>query len=255
MTRILIIDDDEQALHTLSNALQNEGYHVFTAQSGQAGLNVVRKQFLDLVILNLVLPKLDGFEACLRLQELGIQSILTLGPGNNDRYVVKALELGADDYLPRPVEVPVLLTKVRTLMRRNGQPMPVKPPSYNDGKLLIDLDSRRVEVQGNPVKLTRTEFRLLSILLRRVGRVVTHEDLIREVWGTEKEVSLGSLKLYIHYLRQKIEDDPKEPYYLLAEWGIGYRLRRSKSEAASQPPAKNGHKPSLPLYRASMAST
>jgi two-component system KDP operon response regulator KdpE len=167
--------------------------------------------------------------------------------------VVKSLEMGADDYLPKPVEVPILLAKIRMLMRRNNQHIPSKPPTYDDGKLLIDLDKRRVELDSRPVKLTRTEFRLLSILLHRVGRVVTHEDLIREVWGTEKETSLGSLKLYIHYLRQKIEDHPKQPYYLLAEWGIGYRLRKPNQEPVRQPSQETGRS-SVSVYQ-SLVST
>jgi two-component system KDP operon response regulator KdpE len=143
--------------------------------------------------------------------------------------------MGADDYLRQPIEMPVLLAKIRTLMRRNNRQASTQVTFYNDGELLIDLDNRRVEMRGEPVKLTPTEFRLLSILLRKVGRVVAHEELIKEVWGTEKDVSLGSLKLYIHYLRQKIEDRPRKPHYLLAEWGIGYRLREAKPDQASQP--------------------
>jgi two-component system KDP operon response regulator KdpE len=141
--------------------------------------------------------------------------------------------MGADDYLPKPIEVPILLAKIRMLMRRiNKRQAFVNAPAYDDGRLMIDLNSRRVELRGKTVNLTRTEFHLLSILLRKVGHVVAHEDLIKEVWGTEKETSLGSLKLYIHYLRQKIEDHPKKPYYLLAEWGTGYRLRKPQQTAS-----------------------
>lgn len=230
MARILIIDDNKKVLQSLEPPLKAEGYQVFTAQSGQEGLDVARGQVLDLVILDLIMPHTDGFEAIRRLHELGIQSILIIGPRNDERNIIKCLEMGADDYLPKPVEIPILLAKLRMLMRRNRQQLPKKRPAYDDGQLVIDLDNHCVELRGKPVKLTRTEFRLLSTLLRKVGRVVTHEDLIREVWGTEKEASLGSLKLYIHYLRQKIEDQPKEPRYLLAEWGIGYRLLKPSKE-------------------------
>ena len=232
MIRVLLIDKETAVLKSLAGPLKEEGYEVFTAESGQAGLNIAREIYPDLVILDLGLPKLNGFETSQRLHELGLQPILVMGPANDERSVVKSLEMGADDYLSKPVEIPILLAKLRMLMRRNNQYIPTKPPTYDDGRLLIDLDNRRVELQGQPIKLTRTEFRLLSILLHRVGRVVTHEDLIREVWGTEKETSLGSLKLYIHYLRQKIEDHPKKPYYLLAEWGIGYRLRKPNKDLA-----------------------
>jgi len=248
MTRILLIDDDKSVLQTLSEPIKNEGYKVFTAESGPAGLEVARKQFPDLVILDLIMPKMDGFETNRRLHELGIQSVMVVGPRNDERSVIKSLEMGADDYLPKPVEIPILLAKIRMLMRRNKPFVPTRPPTYNDGRLLVDLDSRRVEVNGKPVKLTRTEFRLLSILLRQAGRVVTHEDLISEIWGTEKEVSLGSLKLYIHYLRQKLEDKPKKPYYVLAEWGIGYRLRKPKKEQPA-PKVNNAGRPSISIYQ------
>jgi two-component system KDP operon response regulator KdpE len=184
MVRILLIDDDRTVLKSLVDPLKGEGYRVFTAENGQAGLNIARKQNPDLVILDLNVPRLDGFETSQRLYELGIQYILVVGPRNDDRSVIKVLEMGADDYLAKPIEVPILLAKIRMLMRRNNQLLPLRRPAYDDGQLLIDLDNRRVELRGNPVKLTRTEFHLLIILLRKVGHVVTHEDLIREVWGT-----------------------------------------------------------------------
>ncbi|MFC1975543.1 response regulator transcription factor [Chloroflexota bacterium] len=235
MTQILVIDDDTMVLESLKLALEDEGYQVFIAQNGQEGMEIAWQRSPDLVILNLLLPVMDGFETCRRLRELGIQSILVTSLQHDERSVVRALEMGADDYLRQPVKVPILLAKIRTLMRRNHQPTPNQITVYNDGELLIDLDSRRVEMRGQLVKLTPTEFRLLSILLRKVGRVVAHEELIREVWGTEKNVSLGSLKLYIHYLRQKIEDRPRKPRYLLAEWGIGYRFREPRPNPSSQP--------------------
>jgi len=235
MTRILVIDDDTTVLESLKLALDDEGYQVFTATSGQEGMEIAWQTSPDLVILNLLLPVMDGFETCRRLRELGIQSILVTSPRHDERSVVRALEMGADDYLRQPVEIPILLAKIRTLMRRNHQQTPNQMTVYDDGELLIDLDTRRVEMRGQPVKLTPTEFRLLSILLRKVGRVVAHEELIREVWGTEKDVSLGSLKLYIHYLRQKLEDRPRKPRYLLAEWGIGYRFHEPRPSLSPQP--------------------
>ena len=253
MIRVLLIDKETAVLKSLAGPLKEEGYEVFTAESGQAGLNIAREIYPDLVILDLGLPKLNGFETSQRLHELGLQPILVMGPANDERSVVKSLEMGADDYLSKPVEIPILLAKLRMLMRRNNQYIPTKPPTYDDGRLLIDLDNRRVELQGQPIKLTRTEFRLLSILLHRVGRVVTHEDLIREVWGTEKETSLGSLKLYIHYLRQKIEDHPKKPHYLLAEWGIGYRLRKPSKELTPQQ-LKEANRSAVSIYPSLMST-
>ncbi len=225
MIRILLIDDDPMILQLLKHFLENEGYRVNTIDRGAEGVELAKKELPDLVILDLMMPGMDGFETCRRLREFGVQTVLVISSRRDERSVIRALDLGADAYLYKPFELSVLLAKIRTLMRRAGQQVPAECRLYNDGRLLIDIDKRRVEVEGKSVQLTATEFRLLSILLNNVGRVVSHEELIRQVWGTEKESGLTSLKLYIHYLRRKIEERPKRPYYLLAEWGIGYRLR------------------------------
>jgi two-component system KDP operon response regulator KdpE len=228
-TKILLIDDDPTILQLLKLFLENEGYQVMAAESGSAGLEIAAKQLPDLVIVDLIMPVLDGFETSRRLRELGVQSILVMSHRHDERSVIRSLEMGADDYLRKPFAVPIFLAKIRTLLRRNGQAHSDDTASlYDDGQLLIDLDRRHVELRGELVQLTPTEFRLLSILLRNVGRVVSHEELIREVWGTEGGATIASLKVYIHYLRHKIEDHPKKPHYLLAEWGIGYRLREPK---------------------------
>lgn len=234
MTKILLIDHDKEILESLKEALTKENYKVLTANSGQAGLKITWEHSPELVILDLMTPMTDGFETCRRLRELGVPSILVKSPKHDERSVVKALEMGADDYLHKPVAIPILLAKIRTLLRRHTKNASNRKSIYDDGQLSIDLDNRHVRLRGKPIKLTPTEFRLLAILMRRAGRVVTHEELIHEIWGTDKDVGLGSLKLYVHYLRQKIEDHPKKPYYLLAEWGIGYRLRELKQEAMAQ---------------------
>jgi len=228
MTKILLIDDGAVQLQNLKPSLADDGYQVFCAADGPSSLKIAWHESPDLVILNLQLPTMSGFETCRRLRELGVPFVLVTSPRHEEQRVIKALEMGADDYLRYPLEIPILLAKIRTLMRRNLRSA-AGEADYNDGHLVIDLESRKVKVGNELVKLTPTEFRLLSILLRQVGRVVTHEELIKEIWGTEKDTSLGSLKLYIHYLRQKIESSPKKPHYLLAEWGVGYRFRESQN--------------------------
>ena len=225
MVKVLLIDDNPNRLPTLKPMLKDNGYQVFIADNGYSGVKTAWHESPDLVILNLHLPTMDGFEICRRLRELGVPYVLVTDHRHNEKSAVKSLEMGADDYISHPIEIPILLVKIQTLMRRNNKHASGKSPVFDDGYLLIDLDTRKVEVHGESVKLTPTEFRLVSVLLRNIGRVITHEDLIREIWGTEKDASLGSLKLYIHYLRSKIETHPKKPYYLLAEWGIGYRFR------------------------------
>lgn len=230
MTNILLIDDGATQLHDIEPSLERDGHQVYLAKDGPTALKVAWQKSPQLVILNLLLPTMDGYETCRRLRELGIPFILVTSPIHDEHGVIKALEMGADDYLRYPIETPILIAKIRTLMRRNKQRVTSGPAVYNDGNLLVDLDSRKVKVGRDLIKLTPTEFRLLSILLRKAGRVVTHEELIKEIWGTDKSASLGSLKLYIHYLRQKIEESPKKPHYLLAEWGVGYRFREIQNE-------------------------
>jgi two-component system KDP operon response regulator KdpE len=229
MIRILLIDDDPTIVDLLKLFLETEGYQVLIANSGSTGLEMAVRNNPDLIILDLNLPVMDGFETCRRLRELGLHSILVVSHRQDERSIIRALEMGADDYMRKPFALPVFLAKIKTLLRRNSHNLTHRPASvYDDGELLIDLERRAVELRGQPVQLTPTEFRLLAMLLRNVGRVVTHEELIREVWGTEDGATIASLKVYIHYLRQKLEDHPKKPNYLLAEWGIGYRLRESK---------------------------
>jgi DNA-binding response OmpR family regulator len=223
--KVLLVDDDLTILQLLKLFLEKEGYRVSVAQNGIQGVEIASQESPDLAIVDVMMPGMDGFEACRRLRELGLQSILMVSNRGDERSIVRALELGADDYVRKPFEMPVLLAKMRTLLRRNGHEAPGNSVLYDDGWLLIDLERRRVEVDGNPIQLTPTEFRLLATLLRNVGRVVSHEELIREVWGVDESASLASLKVYVHYLRRKIEEHPRKPYYLLAEWGIGYRLR------------------------------
>ncbi len=233
MTKILIIDDDVAVLQLLQIFLETQGYQVFTAKSGRTGLQAAWQQAPNLVILDLMMPKMDGFETYRRLRELNIESVLIMSHRQDERSAVKALEMGADDYLRKPIDLNILQAKIKTLLRRNAYSDSQAFTTYKNGDLFIDLTARSVSLRGSPVKLTPTEFRLLSILVRKMGRVVTHEELIREVWGTEKETSLGSLKLYIHYLRQKLEEHPRKPHYVLAEWGIGYRFCEGEPQAVS----------------------
>jgi two-component system KDP operon response regulator KdpE len=232
MKKILVIDDDVAVLQLLQIFLENESYQVFTAKSGREGLGIFDKWSPDLVILDLVMPLMDGFETYRRMRERGVKSVLIMSHRQDERSAVRALEMGADDYLRKPVDLEILRAKIDTLLRRRKHQPQRRLSIYENGELLIDLDARSVERGGESVKLTPTEFRLLSTLLRKVGQVVTHEELIREVWGTDKDISLGSLKLYIYYLRRKIEDHPKDPHYLLSEWGIGYRFREPDSGPA-----------------------
>ncbi len=234
MSKILVIDDDVAVLQLLQIYLETQGFIVFTAKSGRAGLELAWEHMPNLVLLDLVMPIMDGFETYRRLRDIGIDSVIIMSHRQDERSAVKALEMGAEDYLRKPISLDILQAKIQTLFRRKNLYGGDVFSLYNDGHLHIDLDSRAVTLDGAPVKLTPTEYRLLSVLMRKVGRVVTHEEIIKDVWGADKKEGLGSLKLYIHYLRQKLEENPRKPYYVLAEWGIGYRLKEPEEVPAEQ---------------------
>ncbi len=225
MTKILVIDDDVAVLQLLQIYLETQGFSVFTAKSGRSGLELAWEHAPNLVLLDLMMPVMDGFETYRRLREIGIDSVIIMSHRQDEKSAVKALEMGADDYLRKPINLDILQAKIQMLFRRKKLNGSEQASTYNDGHLFVDLEARVVALDGDPVRLTPTEFRLLGVLVRKRGRVVTHEEIIKDVWGADKKAGLGSLKLYIHYLRQKLEEFPRNPYYVLAEWGIGYRLK------------------------------
>ena len=229
MTKILLVDNNATQLETLKNPLEQDDHTVLLA-NGQKALKTVWREAPDVVLLNLLLSDSDGFEICRRMREIGVPFILVTGHQIEERAIIRALEMGADDYLRSPILPSVLRVKIRSLVRRNNNFTAGKHPIYDDGHLFIDLETRLVRLGDEVIKLTPTEFRLLSVLLRKADRVVTHEELIKEIWGTEKDTSLGSLKLYVHYLRQKLEAAPRNPRYLVAEWGVGYRFQSIEIE-------------------------
>jgi DNA-binding response OmpR family regulator len=224
MIKIVLVDDGTAHLENMISPLEQDNHNVLLA-TGPAAIKEIWRESPDVLLLNLGVSNANGFEICRRSREMGVPFILVTGNQIEENDIVKALEMGADDYLRTPIVPAVLQIKIKNLVRRNNKAVTGNRPVYNDGHLSINLETRRVEIDSETVKLTPTEFRLLSILLRQADRVVPHEELIKETWGTEKNTSLGSLKLYIHYLRQKIEASPRNPRYLLAEWGIGYRFQ------------------------------
>lgn len=223
MTRILVIDDDTDLLLMLQLLLEKSGYEVDTARGGEEGLRRAFEQPPDLVLLDLMMPVIDGYEICGRFKSLGNTPIIMLTARSDEQSLVNGLESGADDYLTKPYEAKVLLAKIKAVLRRTESVGPFKI-SYNDDYLSITSLDRAVLVNGQAVKLTATEFRLLIFLLKNADRVVPHEEIIGEIWSTHSEADRRSLKLYMLYLRRKIEKDPKRPVYLKTIWGIGYRF-------------------------------
>ena len=232
--KILVIDDDRNMVRLIEYGLQAAGLEVLTAGDGQEGLRQIYEHKPDLVILDVMMPRMDGWTVCQRIREFSDVPTIMVTAKGQDADIVRGLDLGADDYVIKPVRMPVLVARVRACLRRaesgNGDRSPV---TYADSYLVVDLPHRRVLVNDQPVKLTPTEFSLLARLIQSAGRVLSNKQLLEDVWGWEYTDDLDYLRIYIWHLRQKIERDPKNPAYLLTEHGVGYRFQGATPSAAA----------------------
>lgn len=224
MTRILVVDDDQDLLKLVATGLREEGYTVLTAADAHQALKLAYQEHPDLVILDIMLPGMDGIEVCRRLRELTDVPIIMLTAMSREQDVVRGLAAGADDYVTKPFGMAELLARVQACLRRKAGAPDERKTTITVGDMTIDLARHKVIVRGEPVDLTPTEFRLLSYLARHKGYVIHHERLLTEVWGPEYRDQLDYLRLYISYLRRKIEKDPSNPEIIKTERGVGYYL-------------------------------
>jgi len=221
--RILVVDDEPPIRRFLRTSLTAQGYNVLEADDGQTALDLLRRNAVDLVVLDLGLPGIDGFEVIRQLRESGSPlPIIVLSVRTDEAGKVRALDLGADDYISKPFGVDELLARIRAALRHRLQQEGEKPV-FRSGDLTVDLVRRIVTVRGQEVKLTPREYDLLRLLVAHAGKVLTHKFILREVWGTETDVQY--LRIYVRTLRQKLEADPEQPALILTEQGVGYRLR------------------------------
>jgi two-component system KDP operon response regulator KdpE len=220
--KILIVDDESGLRELVRINLEHEGYGVVQAENGVQGLEAVREDHPDLVIMDVMMPEMDGWEACKKLREFSQVPVLMLTARVQSQDIVTGLDSGADDYLLKPFNMDELMARVRALLRR--VPSPNRPVAAGGGEISIDKQKREVLVRGEPVDLTPTEYDLLVLLAENAGTVLEHEMLLRGVWGQEYTKDNDYLKVYIWHLRRKIEIDPRDPKLLLTEWGVGYRL-------------------------------
>ena len=223
--RVLVVDDEPAIRRFLRVSLSAHGYAVFEADSGQAALSAVVADRPDLVILDLGLPDLDGIEVTHLLREWTHIPIIILSVRGQEADKVAALDAGADDYLTKPFGAGELLARMRVALRRVSQSG--VQPVFTSGDLTVDLARRVVAVAGQEVQLTPTEYDLLRVLVTHAGKVLTHRQLLREVWGVGYGQEMHMLRVNISNLRRKIEPDPARPRYVLTEPGVGYRLRAS----------------------------
>jgi len=221
--RILVVDDEIEIRRFLRASLGMHGNTIFEATNGQDALRMVIDHRPDLMILDLGLPDLDGVEITRRIREWSRMPIIILSVRNQEQIKIEALDAGADDYLTKPFGVGELLARIRVVMRRVVTPE--GDAEYQVGELVIDMARHKVSIAGKEVVLTPTEFDLLRTLTQNAGKVLTHRQLIHQVWGAAYEDEDRILRVNIANLRRKIEENPSHPRYILTELGVGYRLK------------------------------
>jgi two-component system KDP operon response regulator KdpE len=223
--KILIVDDDPISRDLIKYGLQAQGYHTITAHDGQDALRAFFNNHPDLIVLDITMPKLDGYEVCQRVREMSTTPIIMLTALGREEDIIKGLDAGADDYLTKPFRVGELLARIRANLRRvRTEPIVKEIATYSDDYISIDLEARRVTINGEAIKLTPTEYRLLAILVKNKGRLLEFRQLLEGVWGFEYIDDIDYLRVYIWYLRRKIEPDPQNPIYILNELNMGYRF-------------------------------
>jgi two-component system KDP operon response regulator KdpE len=220
---IVLIEDEPQIRRFLRTTLGSQGYRLFEAATGGDGLVEAASRQPDVVIVDLGLPDIDGLEVIRRLREWSTVPIIVLSARGQEPDKVAALDLGADDYVSKPFGADELLARVRVALRHKAG-VAREDAVFTTGDLRVDLGRRHVFVREQEVKLTPTEYRLLTTLVRYAGRVLTHRQLLKEVWGPNQTEEAHYLRVYMAQLRRKIELDPAQPRYLLTEPGVGYRL-------------------------------
>ena len=223
---VLVVDDEPQLRRFLRATLPAHGYSLVEAQSGAEALREAAARVPDLILLDLGLPDMDGVEVTRRLREWTAIPIIVLSARDQERDKIEALDAGADDYLTKPFGTGELLARIRVALRHATLgPAGALPSVFEREDLKVDLGAHRIFVGEREVHLTRTEYRLLALLVKHAGRVVTHRQLLKEVWGPGSVEHTHYLRVYMAQLRRKLEADPARPRYLLTETGVGYRLR------------------------------
>jgi two-component system KDP operon response regulator KdpE len=222
---ILVVDDEVRMVEFITMNLQLEGFNVISASDGYQALEKVTKDFPDLVILDIMMPDMDGFETLVKIREISTAPVIFLSVKKEEHDRVRGLDLGADDYITKPFSPRELVSRVKAVLRRTGASAQGPTSEFViDDYLRIDFEQRKIIAGGQEVKLRPTEYRLLYHLVNNAGRLLTHEALLSKVWGPEYRDEDHYVRLYITYLRQKIEKDPKNPKYIISERGLGYRF-------------------------------
>jgi DNA-binding response OmpR family regulator len=232
--KVLLVEDDIEFLNLTRTWLHNAGYEVFTAGDGVEGMRRVFSSRPDIVILDANIPKMDGWEVCRRIRDMSDIPVLMVTVNGQKSDKLKGFTMGADDYLPKPVDFHELVARVQAILRRTRMvTRDNKPSTFNNGDIEVDWGSRQVWVRGERVKLSPTEFKIMSCLIKSRGWIVTHEQLLEKAWGPNYIGDKSFVKLYIRYLRQKIEQDPHKPQIIMTERGVGYYFAMQNEESSN----------------------
>lgn len=220
---VLVIDDEAQIRRLLRVSLETQGFVVHGAGTAAEGLQMVLGKKPDIVLLDLGLPDQDGAEALRELRTWSSVPVIILSVRNAEEEIVRLLDAGADDYVVKPFNTGELIARMRVAIRHHAQP--TSPGTFVSGRLSVDMQDRSVKVAGETVKLTPTEYGLLRLFVQHAGRILTHRQILREVWGPNTDEETNYLRVYITGLRKKLEENPQMPQLIVTEPGVGYRLR------------------------------
>lgn len=225
---ILVVDDDKEIVESIAIYLQNEGYVVYKAYDGLAALDVLMQQQIHLIVLDIMMPKLDGIKATLKIREEYNIPIILLSAKSEDTDKIIGLNIGADDYMTKPFNPLELIARVRSQLRRYTQlgNIVASDSKIIIGGLCLDTDEKSVTVDGEPVRLTPMEYKILTLLMRNPGRVFSADEIYSRVWNEDACVADNTIAVHIRRIREKVEIDPKKPKYVKVVWGIGYKMEK-----------------------------
>ena len=234
MPKILVVDDEHLLVKGIKFNLENEGYEVETGSDGEEAVEKARTGRFDLIILDLMMPKIDGLQACMKIREFSTVPVIMLTAKSEDADKIMGFECGADDYITKPFNILELKARVRALLRRAGQTAQQERSAnrLERGIIAIDVGERSAWKDGQSVELTAKEFDLMELFLRNPGRVYSRENLLNLVWGYEYIGELRTVDVHIRRLREKLEPDPGNPEYILTKWGVGYYLSNQDGRGA-----------------------
>jgi len=225
--KVLVVDDEKLIVKGIRFSLEQDGMEVECAYDGEEALRLATEHAYDMILLDLMLPKMDGFEVCQRIREFSNVPIVMLTAKGDDMDKILGLEYGADDYITKPFNILEVKARIKAIMRRTGarEPAPVKEQIIESGDLKLDLDSRRLFILGREVNLTAREFELLELFVTNQNKVFSREKLLQLVWGADYPGDVRTVDVHVRRLREKIEANPSEPKYVHTKWGVGYYYR------------------------------